>query len=254
MPDTPKVAVSDAKNERIKGVFSTQKVSKVGTGTTSRRTVQQAYYYAEENDKGEMELQPLNRNYVPTGPKQTVTKDELLTAYSPEPEFYQAEVFPKMRELGKTLARADRHRSRGETFSAEMEYGEALKVDEENVRANFGIGLCYMERGDTAKAEDILKRVVRLEAAFEEEHKHLFNDFGINLRKSKMFDQAVDYYKRAMEFSPGDENLYYNMARAHFELGNYSKAKENLEKAVELNPDLAEAKQFLDFITKKGLA
>ena len=28
----------------------------------------------------------------------------------------------------------------------EMEYGSALRVDEENIRANFGLGLTYLER------------------------------------------------------------------------------------------------------------
>ncbi|WP_029895860.1 tetratricopeptide repeat protein [Desulfohalovibrio reitneri] len=250
MADTP---LSDGQQDKIRGVFSAQKVIKIGTGTTSRKTVQQSYFYVEEQDNGEIHVQNLNDEHVPTGPTETIDKDELLEKYAPEPEFYQKEVFPKLRDLRKTLARADRHRKRGETFSAEMEYGNALKVDEDNVRANFGIGLCYMERGDTAKAQDILDRVVKLDAAFEEQHKHMFNEFGINLRKSKMFEQAVDYYTRAAEFSPKDENLFYNTGRAYFEMGEYGKAKQSFEKALEINPELQEAAKFLNHMAKKNL-
>lgn len=80
------------------------------------------------------------------------------------------------------------------------------------MRANFGIGLTYLERGDNAKAQDIFQRLVKLEATFEPQHKHLFNEFGINLRKSKMLQESLDYYKRALELSPNDESLYMNIA------------------------------------------
>jgi len=107
-----------------------------------------------------------------------------------------------------------------------------------------------MERGDAAKAADIFERVVGLDAAFAPEHKHLFNEFGINLRKSKLLDQAVDYYARALEITQNDENLYYNIGRAYFERGDVAEAIKNLRKALEIYPDFAEAKQFLDYIDK----
>ena len=116
--------------ERIKGVFSSQEVRKVGTGTTTRKTIQKAYWFVEENDDGSLMVQPLNANYIPSGPKRTVPLDEFLERFAPEPEFYMQTVFPKMREVNKTIARADRHRKRGENFSAEFEYSNALAVDE----------------------------------------------------------------------------------------------------------------------------
>jgi len=194
------------KKELIKGVFSTQTLMKVGTGTTQRKTIQKSYWFAEEKEDGTITIQPLNVNYVPSGPKKEIPKDEFLDKFSPEPEFYIQTVYPKMRELTKTIARAERHRKRGETYSAEFEYKNALKVDEENIRANFGLGLTYLERGEKEKANDVFKRLVKLDAAFEEENKHLFNEFGINLRKQDMYDQAVEYYSRALELTKNDED------------------------------------------------
>jgi hypothetical protein len=132
-------------------------VRKVGTGTTTRKTIQKAYWFVEENDDGSVMVQPLNSNYIPSGPKRSVSIDEFLERFAPEPEFYMQTVYPKMREVNKTIARADRHRKRGESFSAEFEYNNALTVDEENVRANFGLGLTYLERGDNSKANDTFR-------------------------------------------------------------------------------------------------
>lgn len=236
----------------IKGVFSTQEIRKVGTGTTTRKTVQKTFWFVEQKGD-EIECQPLNPNYVPSGPKRKITMEELMAKFMPEPEFYQMSVFPRMRELNKTIKDGDSHREKGETFAAEYEYSRALKVDEENVRANFGIGLTYMERGELEKAENIFERLVKLESAFESEHKHLFNEFGINLRKNKMLKQAVEYYNRALELSQNDENLHTNLARALLETKDINGCLDHLLKALELAPTHPVSLKFLAWLDKKAL-
>lgn len=239
--------------ERINGVFSSQEVKRIGTGTTLRKTIQKAFWYCVELDDGTLEVQPLNPNYVPSGPKKIITKEQFLNSFSPEPELYVSNVYPKMRELNKTIARADRHRKNAEFYSAEMEYGNAIKVDEENVRANFGLGITYLERGETGKADNIFERLVKLEAAFEAEHKHLFNEFGIQLRKNGMLDQAVAYYNRAMELSRKDEHLFHNLARAYLEKKDYTKAIDYLLVSLDLNLALESSVKFLLWMVNKSL-
>lgn len=241
------------KRERINGVFSSQEVRKVGTGTTSRKTIQKTFWFCTELGGGELEVQPLNANYVPSGPKKKLGMEQFLAAFSPEPELYVTSVYPKIREMDKAVARGDRHRAKQEYYSAEMEYGKALKVDEENVRANFGLGITYLERGETDKAENIFDRLVKLDAAFEAEHKHLFNEFGIKLRKNGMIDEAVTYYERAMELASRDEHLLYNLARAHLEKNNIENALEFLLKALDLNPTLEPAVKFILWLVNKSM-
>ena len=247
----------DVHREKISGVFSAQTVAKVGTGTTTRKTIQKSYWYAEETDsQGKsgatmVEVQPINVNNVPSGPKQLVPLPDFLERYNPELEYYQQNVFPKMREMNSAIGRAEQQRNQGALYSAEFEYSTALDFDEENVRANFGLGLTYMERGDVAKAADIFERVVGLDAAFSPEHKHLFNEFGISLRKSKLLEQAIEYYARALEMTQKDENLFYNIGRAYYEYGDLDQAREHLQKALELYPSFEEASQFIEFIDKK---
>ncbi|UZP67350.1 hypothetical protein N1030_17405 [Desulfovibrio mangrovi] len=250
MGEQKEQAAGTKEREPIKGIFSTQELKKVGAGTTVRKTVQKAFWSVEEAG-GKIEVQPLNANYVPSGPKRTISLEELIEKFQPEPEFYVQTVFPKMKELNKTIARADRHRQRGEGFSAEFEYNNALKVDEQNVRANFGLGLTYLDRGETEKADNIFERLVKLDAAFDVEHKHLFNEFGINLRKNKMLDQARDYYSRALELSGNDENLHYNVARVCLEKQEYAPCAEHLLKCLAINPSLDAAVKFLLWLKQK---
>jgi tetratricopeptide (TPR) repeat protein len=238
--------------EKIKGIFSTQSIQKVGTGTTTRKTIQKTYWFVEECEENQLEIQPLNKNYIPSGPKRKITIEDLLAKFAPEPEFYISTVYPRMRELSDTIQKGERHREKGEVFSAELEFSEALKVDEENVKANFGLGLTYLDRGESHKADDIFERLVRLDAAFDEEHKHLFNEFGINLRKNKMLDQALQYYTKAESLANADENLFYNIARAHFDKGSPVDCLEYLQKALKINPNLDAAKKFVKYLVEQN--
>lgn len=238
--------------EPIKGIFSTQEVKQVDTGTGVRKSVQKTFWFVEEVN-GKIEVQPLNANYIPAGKKRFITIEDVIGRFQPEPEFYVTTVFPKMQELADTVDRADGHRDGGENFTAEFEYGNALQVDEENVRANFGLGLTYLDRGETSKANNIFERLVKLDAAFEKKHKHLFNEFGINLRKNKMTKQALEYYDRALELSGGDDHLFYNIARAHFEKKDYARCVDFLLKAINSNPDFEVVLKFFVWLLDKGL-
>jgi tetratricopeptide (TPR) repeat protein len=237
--------------KKIKGLFSTQTVEKVGTGTTQRKTISKMFWFCTQGDAGEIMVQALNKSMVPAGASTAVPLDDFLAKYNPEPELYLKSVYPKMQELNATVQRAEEQRQRGALYSAQFEYENALAVDEENVRANFGLGLTYVERGEAVKAKDILGRIVGLDAAFAPEHKHLFNEFGISLRKSRMVDQSIEYYTRALSMTETDENLHYNAARAFYDKGDLQKCREHLDRALEINPAHEEVAKFLEFMNKK---
>ncbi len=243
--------------QRVNGVFYQKVQSSIGTGTTARKTEQYFYYYVQERDDEVLELQPLGPDNTFFGQSQTISRDELLESYLPEPqkslEFarHQAE---KQHEVQKAVARGDKFYKRGQTYSAEFEYGKALSLDEDNVRANFGIGLCYISRGEKDKARLVFDRLVEIDAAFEDEHKHLFNEFGISLRKAGMHPEALAYYARALVLCPDDENLHHNMARAAYEMGEPDLAQEHLSSCLKLNPAHPEALQFVDYLKRKQQA
>jgi len=244
--------------ERMRGVFSQTKTAKIGTGTTARKTEVVSYFLVEEREDGVMLVQALTASDVPFGPTTEITREELLQGYLPEPQktlaLSRATLTPQEMELQKAVARGDKFRKRGESFTAEYEYNKALAMDERNVRANFGIGLCYISRGESDKAKEVFERVVKIDAAFEDEHKHLFNEFGISLRKAGMHAEAMDYYRRALDLSPQDENLHYNMARAAYDKGDSGTALVYLKSCLALSPKHEEATQFVDFLKRKKVA
>ncbi len=244
--------MSIGQNVMIQGVFSTVQNASVGTGTTTKRTTQKMFWYVTELADKTVEVQPLNENDVPSGMKTIVTVEVFLNNYEPEPEHYLEVVLPRMKELDLTVARGELHRDRSEHYSAEYEFSSAIEIDEHNVRANFGLGLTYLARGETDRASDIFKRLVVLDSTFEPQHKHLFNEFGISLRKNGMLGQALDYYHKAEKMSKPDENLCLNIARAYFEKGKVQECLEYVQKSLQINPRHEEAGRFLKYMEDIG--
>lgn len=239
--------------ERIQGAFSNEKAIKIGTGTTTKKVTSSVYVYVCETADGKLEVQTVNDNDVPSGPVSVITRDELLAEYLPEPEYYHKTLYPKLVELNKQLASGERHLKLNQPYTAELNFQNALKLDEQNIRANFGIGMVYLQRGEKDKADLVLRRLVGLEAAFEARHKHLFNEFGIQLRKAGMYSQALEYYARALDFAKDDEHLHFNIARAHLENNNADDARKFLHKALALNPGFGEAREWLALMDKPGV-
>lgn len=238
--------------EKIRGIFSSRQSLVIGTGTTKKRTKQTTYWYAEEQDNGALKVQPINNNYVPSGPKLAVEMEMFLCDYNPEPELYADKVLPSMQNLEKSISLGERHRRNDESYSAENEFRKAISIDKLSVRANFGLGLTYLDRGEISRADDIFRRLVCINASYEKEHKHLFNEFGIHLRKSGMHEQALEYYQKAETLNVEDENLCLNIARVCYEMGNLKKCVEYLKRALCLNDRLEEACTFLDYLQYKG--
>lgn len=233
------------------GVFSEQSVKIIGFGETKRKEKSISYWYVERDENGDTFIQPVNANYAPTGKKRRIACEEVLRKFHPEPAVYTSKVLPQAREMDACVNKGDRHRKKGELYSAELNYECALWIDEDHIRANFGLGLTYLERGETRKAQNTFQKIVKLEDAFQAEHKHLFNEFGIKLRENGMYDEAIAYYSRALELCGLDEHLLFNIARAHYEKQNLKESYGFVNEALNTNPDFFEAKKLKSHLLKK---
>lgn len=252
MAQRAEIGLGDEK-EGFQGVFSREEKAWIGSGTTKRKVVKAVYYFACQQQDGTVELRVLSSNNLPQGEAKRLNIDEFLAGFKPEPEIYKKQTLPALREVSKNLAKGDRLRQQGQPFSAEVAFQSVLNVDAENVRGTFGLGLTYLDQGKTSEAEGVLKRIVRNVNSFDPENKHMFNEFGIKLRKNKMYDQALAYYATAYKHAKRDENLCYNIARTLLDKGDPRTAKKYLAKALALRPDFAEAAKLL-LVVEKQLA
>ncbi len=94
----------------------------------------------------------------------------------------------------------------------------------------------------------ILENLLEVEEGITKEHKHMFNDFGIEMRKSKMHNHALAFCKRTLNLSKNDDHAHFNAARILIEMGEYDEAEQHILTAQYLNPDSRIYKKTLEHI------
>ena len=234
----------------LRCAFSEKRTIKIGAGTTARKQEINVFWYVEQIGPDRFALWALNPNYVPTGERRVVGKDELLRDYHPELQYYNKNVHPAVTEMTGAVHRGDKLRRVAKFEEAVEEYDKALALDVENVRAVFGLGLSHLQRRDSSKAMHVFHDLIGLKAAFDPEHKHLFNEMGIELRKNSLKDEAIALYGRALEFTRDDDHLYYNLARAHYERGDWPDMVRHLAACLGINPGLEEARDLAELVLR----
>ncbi|MBU2550052.1 MAG: tetratricopeptide repeat protein [Proteobacteria bacterium] len=234
------------------GVYLESISAHIGTGGTAKSQTIENFYQATSVGEDMIQVQLLDMNDQPLALKETVSIEEFERRFKYQPDYLKKKQTAGNPRVEKSIAQAEAHLRRKEYFSAEFEYNKALKLDEENVRANFGVGKVYLATGELDKAKATFEKLASIEAVFEEENKHIFNELGVELRRLGLHDQAISHYMKALKIARDDEHLYYNIARAYLEKGEPKTAAKYLAQALKLNPGFEEGRR-LAAVVKKAL-
>jgi len=127
---------------------------------------------------------------------------------------------------------------------AKVQFDEALTNDFSNIVARLGLCQAYVGLGEGQEAEKTFEAAASLEPG--PGYVREFNRLGIGLRQMKVYDLSLKAFSRATDINSGDPVLYYNMALAHIVQLQLDEAAGLFEKAIEIKPDFAEAKQALE--------
>lgn len=126
---------------------------------------------------------------------------------------------------------------------------KALKLDM-SIRAEFQVSLTHWNSGKKNLAKRHFMDLINKQAKYEPAHKHVFTDIAIKLRKINLVDLALQSSTKCTKLSPDDSHAFFNVARLYYELIRYEEANEFIDKALELEPDLAPAKR-LSYVIKE---
>lgn len=110
------------------------------------------------------------------------------------------------------------------------------------------------ERGVEAfKASDFDKAIEELEAATHSNHDNYkaFCYLGAAYAAKQRYNAAIGAFKTAEQIAPGVASIHYNIAQAYEAGGVFSEAEYEYERAVEINPDYALAKEALSKLKAK---
>jgi PGF-CTERM protein len=68
-----------------------------------------------------------------------------------------------------------------------------------------------------------------------------WNEKGISFAKSDEYEKAIECFDKAIELDPNYANAYNNRGLTYYHLKQYERAIEDYNKAIELNPNGADA-------------
>ncbi len=164
-------------------------------------------------------IQKLNAFFQPTEALKTIDKNTFNNLFTAEPHIKK---FPK----------------------AKVQYGKSKKAEnlasskvEEALRELFRKAMVRVRRGEMEDgALSILENLTTVEEGITVKHKHMFNDFGIEMRKKKNYPHALAFCKRVIALHNDDDHAHFNVARVLMEMGELDEAEQHLLTAQFLNP------------------
>nr|WP_279343408.1 tetratricopeptide repeat protein [Fundidesulfovibrio terrae] len=166
-------------------------------------------------------------------------------------------------ELVSEDNQAQKYYDMGCKYLVKLKYGQAIiafkkavKINELYAEAYKGLAEAYKGKGDLEGYKNYLQKAAETFAHFNrlEETKELFievlkydaaspnpfNSLGVKLRKEGDLPGALHAYRQALELTPDDENIHFNMAKAQFFMGDNKGAQDALLKALWINSNFTE--------------
>jgi tetratricopeptide (TPR) repeat protein len=214
----------------VRCVFSAATPVRMGMGVNSRTHESLAFRFVEQTGEDDFTSRLLSDRHLPIGEAELITLNDLIEDYSPELAYFEEQVIPAMLERGTP------------------EDAQASSIDGRVFNGLFGLGLVYLEQGEPARAASLFNDLARSGTDFEGRDQFLYNDLGITLRKCGLFDLAIAFFLRALEYVQDDENLFYNLARAHYENNDWTRSLDYLIQSHKFNPALTVTNDLLELM------
>lgn len=273
----------------FKGVYSSvepRQAGRPGGGVPGRNAARKRYWFVWEHDAGGYVVQPLSASMEPTGERRAVSSAELARGYAFEPDILAVPIrtapmgpaYGEREGAGRPAASGKAATGGADSASPASQPGpvghggqasgmaagrdavrrtgdiaghEVGAQTERSLRADFATALAQLRRGDRDRAVRALERLAEAPGEFVPAHRHMFTDFGINLRKSKLPRIAIRHHLRALDLSPDDSHVHFNIARAYYDMGDMDRAERHLRASLDLTPDLEPSRRFLDFVLER---
>ena len=117
-----------------------------------------------------------------------------------------------------------------------VEYARRERQVESDLRNNFRKALRSLTRPRERKGA--LAAIAQIAASREgvvTAHKHMFRDFGVELRKQSLPELALLCGQRVLELAPKDDHAHFNLARILCLLKAWDEATQHLELAMSMD-------------------
>ena len=112
-----------------------------------------------------------------------------------------------------------------------------LALAPEAASINMMMGYAFQRKGELDEAVNYYRRAVQILPNSIEAH----NNLALTLKLQGKFNEAVDHYRKALQGSPKDDKIRYNLGNALQSLGKLDEAISQYYEALKINPEHAYA-------------
>jgi len=158
------------------------------------------------------------------------------------PSYYQAHD-----ELGSILAK------QGDLPGAREHLEKAIALGDNQPEVQYDLAKVLQRLGDTARAQENLRTYQQLKKARSDRTQAAGKaEVGDQAMAAGDPAEAASLYKEALETDPNEPLLFYKLSRALDKLKDFAGEKAALERAIVLNPNLAEAQNQMGYLADRN--
>lgn len=224
--------------------------------------MQKKMHFVWAEDSGTFCVQLLDGAFQPVGTKKSIGPIEFKKKYTHEPSVLAVPVNTGIKPWLHTSPPRAGAPVQGSASGVEVAHALAslheqaipegsspAKQTENYLRGFFGKALRRIKfPKERTAAINSLKTVAEVEEGIVTEHKFMFADFGVALRKNDLLELALTCCKRVLLLAPEDDHAHFNIARILFEMNKLEDAEQHLLTAQGMNPAETIYGKMLDYI------
>jgi tetratricopeptide (TPR) repeat protein len=157
------------------------------------------------------------------------------------PGYYQAHD-----ELGSILAK------QGDLPGAREHFEKAIALGDNQPEVQYDLAKVLQRLGDTGQAQEKLRTYQQLKKARSDTTQAAGKaEVGDQAMAAGDPAQAASLYKEALETDPDEPLLFYKLSRALDKMKDFAGEKAALQRAIQLNPNLAEAQNQMGYLADR---
>jgi serine/threonine protein kinase len=120
-------------------------------------------------------------------------------------------------------------------------YLRAMEVDPQYARAYANLGYAFNRLGQFDKGIEYLSEAIKLASDDPGLLHRSYDNRGFARSNLKDYDGAIADFTKSIEYNSNNPRVYYHRGESHAQAGNYGEAYDDVQVALQLDPDLESA-------------
>ena len=133
-----------------------------------------------------------------------------------------------------------------EWFDALFQYRKVLWIDNQNIDAQLGIGLCLYYLQEFNDAVTALRKTLKIDP-----YQHVaYFYLGLALMAENNYREAIPNFTQSLLLNPDNSDIYFNLGKSYFETSKIIQAREAFNRTITIDPQHGPAYYYIGLINE----